>query len=126
MDAREFTEALTRMPRGTIESVAAAIELNFATAEGELAWWKAHLAIHDVLKNQGALRQAASAAHHASGAVLRAATNAGMAMPNEIVTRVAREAQEVARGIVAGGPATPSLEHLLQSWTPLVAVPLGV
>jgi hypothetical protein len=49
-----------------------------------------------------------------------------MAMPNEIVTRVAREAQEVARGIVAGGPATPSLEHLLQSWTPLVAVPLGV
>jgi len=119
MDARGFTEALTRMPRATIESVAAAIELHFATAEGEVSWWKAHLGIHEVLKSQGALRQAASAAHHASDAVLRAASAAGMEMPSELVTRVAREAQEVARGLIAGHAARPCVTYLLESWTPL-------
>jgi hypothetical protein len=122
MDAREFTEALTRMPLATIESVAAAIELHFATAEGEVSWWKAHLWIHDVLKTQGSLRQAASAAHHASDAVLRAVGAAGMALPSEMVTRVAREAQEVARGLVAGTPAAPAVAYLLESWAPLASV----
>jgi hypothetical protein len=119
MDARAFTEALTRMPQETIESVAAAIELHFATAEGEVSWWKAHLWIHDVLKAQGALRQAASAAHHASDAVLRAAAAAGMGLPSEMVTRVAREAQEVARGLVAGNAAAVAVAYLMESWTPL-------
>jgi hypothetical protein len=119
MDAREFTEALTRMPRTTIESVAAAIELHFATAEGEVSWWKAHLWIHDVLKAQGSLRQAASAAHHASDAVLRAAATAGLPLPSELVTRVAREAQEVARGLIAGAPAAVAVAYLMESWTPL-------
>ena len=119
MDAREFTEALTRMPQATIESVAAAIELHFATAEGEVSWWKAHLWIHDVLKAQGSLRQAVSAAHHASDAVLRAAAAAGMALPNETVTRVAREAGEVVRGLVAGVSAARAVEYLLESWAPL-------
>jgi hypothetical protein len=119
MDAREFTEALTQMPRATIESVASAIELHFSTVEGEVGWWKAHLAIHDVLKAQGGLRLAAAAAHQASEAVLRAAANAGLALPNELVTRVAREAQEIARGLAAGGAAENPVAYLLESWAPL-------
>jgi hypothetical protein len=121
MDAREFTEALLRLERDDIESIAVSIETHFATAEGEVFWWQAHLAIHEALKNQGALRAAGSAAHQAADAVLRAATRAGLELPSELVTRVAREAQEVVRGLVAGSSVAPSMSYLLENWVPVMA-----
>ena len=35
---------------------------------------------------------------------------------------MAREAQEVARGLVAGTPAANAVAYLLESWAPLAAV----
>lgn len=121
MDAREFTEALLCLGRDDIESIADNIETHFATAEGEVFWWRAHLAIHEALKSQGTLRAAGTAAHQAADAVLRAATRAGLDLPSDLVTRVAREAQEVVRGLVAGSSTTPSMSYLLESWEPVIA-----
>ncbi len=123
MDAREFTEALLCLGRDDIEMIADNIGTHFATAEGEVFWWRAHLAIHEALKSQGTLRAAGSAAHQAADAVLRAATRAGLELPSELVTRVAREAQEVVRGLVAGTSVTPSMAYLLESWVPVMEGP---
>jgi hypothetical protein len=116
MELLQFNRALAQMDMTDIRGVADAIDRSFDSADGEVAWWRAHLDIDQALKQRGALRQAATAAHSAADAVLAAAARAHIPLPDPAVTRVAREAQEIARAIVAGGAARRSLELLLGHW----------
>ena|SRR5688572_4946656 len=125
MELQEFTRALARMDLTDIRGVSHAIDRSFSSADGEVAWWRAHLDIDHALKQRSSLRNAATAAHAVSDVVLAAAGRAGIALPDPDVTRVAREAQEIARAIVAGGSAQPALEVLLANWR-VVLRPVGV
>jgi hypothetical protein len=125
MELQEFNRALAHMDLADIRGVASAIDRSFSSADGEVAWWRAHLDIDHALKQRCSLRNAATAAHAAADAVLGAAGRAGISLPDPDVTRVAREAQEVARAIVAGAAARSSLDALLGNWQ-LVFRPVGV
>ncbi len=91
----------------------------------EVDWWRATIAIDKVVRHARRGRQAARAAADAASAVQDAATRAGISLPDARVTRVARAAADVARGLAAGPPAQPVTRILLEVWEP-VGVPVGV
>jgi hypothetical protein len=74
-----------------------------ASAEGELAWWRATVAVGAALRAGRRGRAGSVAAHRASAAVLAGAAAAGLTSADRDVTAVARAAGEVARLLVAGG-----------------------
>jgi hypothetical protein len=87
----------------------------------EVDWWRATIAIDKVVRHARRGRQAARAAADAAGAVQDAATRAGISLPDDRVTRVARAAADVARGLAAGPPAQPVTRILLEVWEPVGA-----
>jgi hypothetical protein len=113
-----FNERLRSLTGNAIRELATALRHEVDTAEGELAWWRATIAVSAELKRKHCTRQAGLAAHHASVALLEAAQRAGIAeTAREDVTVVARAASEVARALVAStAPVLPT------PWRPLVPV----
>jgi hypothetical protein len=120
MDAAEFADRLGELSSTDIRDIAAALQLQLGTAEGEVAWWKATIAIEIALKRQRHSRVAGRAAWVAAHALLEAAEREGL-LPAEkdLVTLVARAASDVARGLVAGGAASVSLAPLTNVWRPV-------
>jgi hypothetical protein len=84
----------------------------------EVDWWRATIAIDKVLRHSRCSRQAARAANDATRAVQEAAEREGISLPDPGVTRVARAAADVARGLAAGPPARPIVRLLLEHWEP--------
>lgn len=87
----------------------------------EVDWWRATIAIDKVVRHARKGRQAARAAADAASAVQDAAVRAGIGLPDDRVTRVARAAADVARGLAAGPPAQPVTRILLEVWEPVGA-----
>jgi hypothetical protein len=82
-----------------------------ASAEGELAWWRATVAVGAALRAGRRSRAGSVAAHRASAAVLAGAAAAGLTAADHDVTAVARAAGEVARLLVAGGSPAVGAER---------------
>jgi len=87
----------------------------------EVDWWRATIAIDKVVRHARRGRQAAHAASAAAGIVQQIARRAGVALPDADVTRVARAAADVARGLAAGPAARPVTQILLEHWEPVAA-----
>jgi hypothetical protein len=119
VDVMRFTEALGRMSDVEVRRVAAGLADGRSCVADDLTWWEATVDIERALKVQHRRREAAMAAHHASAAVQTAASHAGMSLPDDEVTRVARAAADVARGLAAGPLADDAVRHLLVHWAPL-------
>ena len=120
MDAAEFGTRLGGLSGTDIRDIAAALHHQLGSAEGEVSWWKATIAIEASLKRQRHSRIAGRAAWVAAHAVLDAAEREGL-LPEEkdLVTLVARAASDVARGLVAGGDASVQVAPLLGVWRPV-------
>jgi hypothetical protein len=112
--AAEFTQALRTMTGEDLRRVAASLDSDVIC--DEVDWWRATIAIDKVLRHQHCTRRAARAATDASHAIQAAADRAGIALPDADITRVARAAAEVARGLAAGAPARPVVAMLLEYW----------
>ena len=116
----------TTVPRflGTLEVLTAhdlhriAASLESESLTDEVDWWRATIAIDKVLRHSRCSRQAARAAGDAVRAVQAAAVRCGMTLPDDEITRVARAAADVARGLAAGPPARPIVRLLLEHWAP--------
>jgi len=89
------------------------------TLTDEVDWWRATIAIDKVLRHARCSRQAARAANDAVLAVQESAARDGIALPDAEVTRVARAAADVARGLAAGPAARPIVRLLLEHWEPV-------
>jgi hypothetical protein len=110
--AREFLRVLHTMTGDDLDRVAAALDSDAIC--DEVDWWRATIAIDKVLRHHHRTRRAARAATDAVHAVQDAASRAGIALPDTQITRVARAAAEVARGLAAGPPARPVVGMLLE------------
>jgi hypothetical protein len=118
MDAAEFTTRLTSLSGSEIVDVARWLRHELDSADGELAWWKATLAVTGTLRRTRQTRQAGMAAHHASVAVQRAAARDGiLEIERDAVTLVARAASEAARALVARPDGAPTA--VLAPWSAL-------
>jgi hypothetical protein len=115
----EFLAVLRRLEPDDLARVAARLESDLLC--DEVDWWRATIAIDKVVRHARRGRQAAHAASRAAGTVQEAARRGGIALPDSDVTRVARAAADVARGLAAGAAARPVTEILLEHWEPVAA-----
>jgi hypothetical protein len=113
-----FTETLRAMSGDDLRRVAASLDAEQIC--DEVDWWRATIAIDKLLRRTRCTRTAARAATDAAHAVQEAAGRAGISLPDREITRVARAAAEVARGLAAGTPARPVVGMLLEHWGELV------
>jgi hypothetical protein len=116
----EFLGVLRRLDAHDLERVGARLDSDALC--DEVDWWRATIAIDKVVRHARRGRQAAHAAADAASAVQDAAARAGIALPDSRVTRVARAAADVARGLAAGPPAQPVTRILLEVWEPVGAI----
>jgi hypothetical protein len=116
---QRFLHALQELTGEDLRRIAASLEGELLT--DEVDWWRATIAIDKVLRHTRRTRQAARAAADAVHAVRDAAVRAGIAIPDSDVTRVARAAADVARGLAAGPPARPIVRLLMEHWEPVRA-----
>jgi hypothetical protein len=115
----QFVDVLRSLDADDLERVGARLDSDLLC--DEVDWWRATIAIDKVVRHARKGRQAAQAAADAAGAVQDAAVRAGIALPDAGVTRVARAAADVARGLAAGPPAQPVTRILLEVWEPVGA-----
>ena len=123
MDPREFCQRLTTMTAGQLEAVAGTIRAEFDSVEGELAWWKATVAIRCALRRQHRSRLAGLAAHDAAAAVRTSAELAGVD-DRDAITLLARAASDVVRGLVAGEDVAGQVRVLEDPWLHALALPV--
>jgi hypothetical protein len=111
MQASEFTARVAKLTAPEFSAVAAALRAEHDTADNEVAWWRATLAVNATLRRQRRTREAGLAAHDASTAVMDAARRSGLIDEDrETAITVARAAAEAARALVAGHvPGLPLL-----------------
>jgi hypothetical protein len=125
MELAAFVDRLDALTGPDIADVAAELRREFETADGELCWWRATVAVGANLKRHHRSREAGLAAHRSSAAVLRAADKADVNVSKDDVTLVARAAAELARVLVADQehdvPQT-LIGVLVAPWRSVVAV----
>jgi len=119
MDLTQFDDALRRLSVDDIHRVARSLDSD--TVGDEVDAWHATIAIDRALRHSHRTRHAARAAWDAAQIVQRVAEVDGTQLPDIDVTRVARAAAEVARGIVAGDDVASEVHQLLQHWFPVLA-----
>lgn len=125
MEPAAFVDRLNGLTGLEITAVAASLRHEVETADGEVSWWRATIAVGADLKRYHRSREAGLVAHRSAAAVQQAAENAG-GITKDDVTIVARAASEVARALVVQHHhEVPALvmNVLLAPWRPLVAVP---
>jgi hypothetical protein len=114
-----FLAALARLDASDLREVAERLDSDVLC--DEVDWWRATIAIDKVVRHARRGRQAAHAAAAAAATVQAAARRGGIALPDDDVTRVARAAADVARGLAAGPAARPVTAILLEHWEPVTA-----
>ncbi len=97
----QFLGALEALSGDDIRALAVDLDAMVASPAEEVEVTRAYLAIESALRRVHRIREAAHAGHRASSTVVHAAERAGLELPDPAVTRVARAAATIARGLVA-------------------------
>jgi len=115
----EFVSALDALTADDLHRIAHALEME--SLADEVDWWRATIAIDRAIRHARCTRHAARAAARAAGLVQASAVRAGYRLPDDDVTRIARAASEVARGLAVGPGTQPIVRLLLEPWATVVA-----
>jgi len=107
-----FGRALSELSVDDIRSIAHDLVGASVTAADEVAVTRSVLVIEQTLRRTHRLPNAAAAALAAATTVQDVAHQARVALPDNDVTRVARAAAQLARGLVVGD--SPGVEHALR------------
>src|SRR4051794_14782861 len=117
MDAAEFTHRLEELSVGDFHRIAHDLRAESATADGEVGWWRATVAVGSALRRSRRTRQAGLAAHEAATVVVARAEGLSLLVAHhDDVPLVAGAAADVARGLIAGGDVAEHLRRLLEPW----------
>jgi hypothetical protein len=116
VDLATLVDALARLDADDLRAVACAIDDHHRTVADEVAAWEDMMCIDDALRRSGRSHAAGRAAHDAVQAVRRAAASASVEIPDSVVVRIAREAAQLARALVAGDEAVAARDRLLGEW----------
>jgi hypothetical protein len=120
VDLSAFVAALDRLTADDIRLVAKSLDTD--SLADEVDWWRATIAIDRAVRHARVTRHAARAAARAAEVVQARATQAGVPLPDDDVTRVARAAAEIARGLTAGPATQPMVRLLCEPWAVVVPV----
>jgi hypothetical protein len=114
VDLDAFVAALADLTADDLHRVAKSLDMD--SLADEVDWWRATIAIDRAIRHARVARHAARAAADAVALVQASAVRAGMQLPDDDVTRVARAAAEIARGLAVGPAAAPIVQLLLEPW----------
>jgi hypothetical protein len=115
VDLVSFGSALQRLTADEIRAIALDLEAAHSSAADDVAFTRALLVVDRLLRNRHRSSEAALAAFAVVTAVQAAAARDRVRLPDPDVTRVARAAAILARGLVVA-PATESLRCLARGW----------
>jgi len=120
VELTEFVAALDRLTADDIRLVAKSLENE--TFSDEVDWWRATIAIDRAIRHARVARHAARAAARAAQIVQERAEQGGVMLPDDDVTRVARAAAEIARGLSVGPATQPIVVLLMEPWAAVVPI----
>ncbi len=114
----DFGRALSELSVADVRSISMDLVDACTTAADDIAGTRPILVIEQTLRRTHRLHDAASAALATATAVQDVAQRARISLPDDDVTRVARAAAQLARGLVAGdGPGVDdALRCLSKGW----------
>jgi hypothetical protein len=115
VDLVAFGAALQQLTMADIRAISSDLEAAHVSAADDIASMRAMLVIDKLLRNRHRSNEAALAALAVVNAVQAAASRDHVELPDPDVTRVARSAAVLARGLVVA-PATDALRCLAQGW----------
>ena len=118
----EFEHALGNLTMADVRSIAAQLELAFATPAEEIAETRTTLAIEHALRRSHRQVEAALAARNIGSVVQDVARRERVKLPDDAVTRVARAAGQYARALVAGDEVADEKVALGRRWRHLLRV----
>src|SRR6202008_4837882 len=121
----ELEHALGNLKMADIKSIAAALELAYATPAEEIAAPPTPLAIDHALRRSHRQVEAALAARNIGAVVQDVARRERVKLPDDAVTRVARAAGQYARALVAGDEVAHETGALGRRWQHLVRADQG-
>jgi hypothetical protein len=114
VDVLVFGQALTELSLDDVRSVAFDLHAACASTADEVATTRAMLRIEQTLRRTRRLHDAALASLAAATKVQQVAVLAHVDLPDDDVTRVARAAAQIARGMVVGDhPGIDDALHVL-------------
>jgi hypothetical protein len=113
VDVVEFGRALAALSVDEIRLIAADLATAGSSTADEIAHTRAVLVIEQTLRRTHRLHNAAAAALIAATTVQEVAQHGDVTLPDDDVTRVARAAAQLARGLVAGD--SPVVDDALRS-----------
>ena len=119
MDLATFTHGLRRLSEEDIRTCATGLKAEQMSVSDEVRQWRAELAIERLLRthcNRAESQRASVAAHRAAVTVVEAARLHGLEPPHPDVTRVARAASQIARGLAVNGVASSFVQIMLDRW----------
>ena len=122
MELVRFARLLRDLTAEDIRAISGDIVGLVDTSADEVVATKAVLAIEQSVHTLRRSHQAGLAAHAVAQAVLAAAERSGIALPDSDVTRVARSAATITRGLVAGLVCEDAVQFLLGGWHRVVGV----
>jgi hypothetical protein len=120
----DFGRALSELTVDSIRGIASDLVAASANTADEVAATRSVLIIEQTLRHTHRMSNAAAAALAAASTVQDVAVRARVALPDDDVTRVARAAAQLARGLVVGdSPAVPdALRCLGRGWQRLACI----
>jgi hypothetical protein len=124
VELEAFALALQGLTADDIRAIAADLALLVGSPADQAAATKAVLVIEQSLHRLRRCGSAGLTAHACAQAVLTAAERAGIALPDRDVTRVARSAATLSRGLVAGMAGAQSVQFLAAGWQRISAQPV--
>ena len=116
MDVASFSESLRRLSAEDIRRCAARLQPDEQSVADQVTQWRAEMAIDRLIRRhctRAEAQRATAAAQRTARLVVEVARRRGMSVPDGDVSRVARTAAQIARGLALGGLAGPSLPTLL-------------
>jgi|ERR687895_631894 hypothetical protein len=119
MDLATFTDGLRRLSDEDIRRCATGLDPDQMSVSEEVLQWRAELGIERLLRTHGSraeAQRANAAGHRAAVTVVEAARLHGLELPHPDVTRVARAASQIARGLVVNGTASSLVQIMLCRW----------
>jgi len=119
MDVATFLDGLRRLSEEEIRRCATALDVEQMTVSDEVVQWRAELGLDRVLRTQcsrAESQRANAIAHRAAKTVVETARLFGLESPDPNITRVARAASQIARGLALNGRAGPFVQVMLLRW----------
>jgi len=126
MDVVTFTDNLRRLSAEEIRRCAAGLQTDDEPVADQVTRWRAELGIDRLVRRQctrAEAQQATGAAQATARLVVEVARRRGIALPDSDVTRVARAAGQITRGLALDGLAEPYVGPLLRAFETALAGP---